>query len=586
MIPSVFLKTEPYIYLIRTYNYLEFNNLIIFFVAEKPNMIKTGEILRRDDGNYCFSCNHCDAYFDVIHEIIDHMDRILDHGKVHQKIKSKSDSLSYTEFVDVSVPIDVKCEIVDDYVNDIIPEDDKDWDYMNDLNDNTPLAEQNIIGIKLLNIKCDADEGQQVEIINTSTSLRKPNGQKRQTISVKSINKFQCCFQIREDKNDQDDYIKCCWCPEKFNDFGLMLDHLTDDHNKKQSDVYSCCQCQLVFKNVNLLSEHILTNHGQDEYEKFHKDMDYEKNSKSIQCAVCQLWTNGTKSFDAHTKQAHQMYRILQCYICGIFKKKPSGLLDHLRVHDRFRKYRCYECDSVEPKITNPNDIRSHKCILCSVWFMNHATMRNHIAEVHGQDQIYDCSICDDYTFKTDLDLKMHCMEIHQIVMDYKCNICSKQCKSIQSLKEHQKSHSMTPNINECNICSAKFRRKDYLIRHIKTHDEIKRDSFNCYICNKTFQSNGYLKNHIKRHTEKKMHQCDVCGNRFLLSGLLRKHMREHKGEIWKCQQCQKEFSNKSKLTAHEKTHVTERNFRCDVGDLFFSSAKARTFILTIFRFA
>lgn len=553
-------------------------------------MIKTGEILRKHDGNYCFSCNHCDTYFDVINEIIDHMNRILEQEGAHQKIKSKLDSLSYTEFVDVSVPVDMKCELVVDYVNEIIAEDDKDWSYVNDLDDTTPLAERISIEKNFLDSirSSNADLEQQADIIISSTCLKNLNGQESQTKSIKSIfNESETGLQSEEDENDQDDYIKCCWCSEKFNDFGLMLNHLTDDHNKKQSDVYSCSQCKIFFKNVKPLSEHILSDHGHDEHEKFQMEIDYQENTKPIECVVCQYMAYGTKSFDAHTKQDHKMYRILQCYICGIFKKKPSGLLDHLKVHDRFRKYRCYECDNVEPPITNPNDKRSHKCVLCNIWFLNHATIRKHITDVHGQDQIYDCSICYDYTFKTDLDLKMHCMDVHKIVMDFKCEICAKHCKSMQSLKEHQKSHSTTSNTNACTICGSKFRRKDYLTRHIKSHSETTKE-FKCYICQKQFQSNGYLKNHIKRHTEKKMHQCDVCGNRFLLAGLLRKHMKEHEGEIWKChkEQCHKEFSNKSKLTAHEKTHVTERNYRCDVGDLYFAFEKGRNFIPTIFRYA
>lgn len=461
----------------------------------------TGEILLRRDGNFCFSCNHCDQLFDVINEIIDHINKVLE-GEAPKL-------LSYTEFVDVSVPVDVKCERVDAIHDD-------------------SEEEKTMVAVK-----------RKLNSIN-DTSKRKQSG------------------------NEYRDSIKCCWCSELFNDFGSVKNHLTDEHNKKSSDVYSCEECQLFFKNMMLLGDHILSTHGADEHEQFRVKSDYQENTKPIQCVVCQLWTNGTKAFDVHTKEAHKMYRILQCYVCGIFKKKPSGLLDHLKVHDRFRKYRCYECDNVEPKITNPNDLRSHKCVLCGVWFLSHATIRNHLNDVHGQDQIYDCAICDDFTFKTEWDLKMHGISVHAVPSQYKCEICSKHCKSLQSLNEHRKSHSTTSNTNVCPICGSKFRRKDYLIRHIKSHSDANK-GFKCYICKKEFQSNGYLKNHIKRHTEKKMQICHVCGNRFLLAGLLRKHMKEHEGEIWKCTQCPKNFSNKSKLTAHEKTHVTERNFRCDV---------------------
>lgn len=534
-------------------------------------MTHTGEILRRRDGNYCFSCNHCDKYFDIIDEIVDHINKVLN-DKADIKVSSKLDLLSYTEFVDVSVPVDVKCELVEDYF---------DAEHYRDaiLDDNIELTEKKNV----------SDNNQSFVPVkrkptaNRDSSKGNDNGHERLMRPVKlDAGKYQ----INLECYDKTDLIKCCWCSEMFNNFGLATNHLTDEHNKKSSDVYSCDKCQLFFKNMNLLSDHILSRHGPDEHQQFRMQIDYQENSKPIQCIVCQLWTNGTKSFDAHTKEAHKMYRILQCYICGIFKKKPSGLLDHLKVHDRFRKYRCYECDNVEPKITNPNDSRSHKCVLCSVWFPSHAYMQKHLSDTHGQDQIYDCTICDDFTFKTEWDLKMHGISVHEIPSEYKCEICSKRCKSLQSFNEHQKNH-LTTSVNVCPICGSIFRRKDYLIRHIKSHSEANKD-FKCYICKKKFQNNGYLKNHIKRHTEKKMHQCHVCGNRFLLAGLLRKHMKEHEGEIWKCTQCPKDFSNKSKLTAHEKTHVTERNFRCDVSPKTNDIINVFTFTikLSAFRFA
>lgn len=477
-------------------------------------MTHTGEILRRRDGNYCFSCYHCDEYFDVIHEIITHLNNVFE----VEIVQSKLDGISSTEFVDATVSIDVNCGLINDGC----------------VIDNNVSSEENIEDYGSVN-----DE----DVVNTNQDCLQRTFLGRK-VSAESNNY----------KVTTTNLIRCCWCSETFNDLGLVQNHLTDDHNKKSSDVYCCEHCHIFFKNLKLLSQHIKSYHGPAEYDKFQMDIDYQENTKPIRCAVCQLWINGTKSFDAHTKEYHKMYRILQCYVCKIFKKKPSGLLDHLKVHDRFRKYRCYECDNVEPKITNPNDLRSHKCVLCGIWFPNHSSIRNHLNDIHGQDQIYDCTICDDFSFKSEWDLQVHGINVH--------------CKSMQSLNAHKKMHSTVSSTNVCPICESKFRRKDYLMRHIKSHNETRSKDFKCYICKKDFQSNGYLKNHIKRHTEKKIHQCHVCGVRFLLAGLLRKHMKEHEGEVWRCTQCQKEFSNKSKLTAHEKTHVTERNFRCDVGVL------------------
>lgn len=503
-------------------------------------MTHTGKIFRRHDGNYCFSCNHCDEYFDIIHEIIAHMNKVLT-NEADPKNQHKLDIESFTEFVDVSVPLDVKDDPIEDSVSDASSDD-----------DNVVVTEEHSVSKTILDNKNSSVPAKRKRTI----IINGERGTKKNPIREAKSSSYELESNLQS--NSRTDLIKCCWCPETFNDFGLVQNHLTDEHNKKSSDAYSCDECQLFFKNLRHSSQHVLSHHGPEKHEIFRLAADYQENTKPIQCIVCELSINGTKAFDAHTKEAHKMYRILQCYVCGIFKKKPSGLLEHLKVHDRFRRYRCYECDSREPKITNPNDLRSHKCVLCSIWFPNHATIRNHLTDVHGQDQIYDCNICDDFTFKTEWELKMHGVNVHEIPSEY---------KSAHHLHVHQRSHSTSSNGNVCPICGSKFRRNDYLMRHIKSHSEADK-AFKCYLCKKAFRSNGYLKNHIKRHTEKKMHQCDVCGNRFLLAGLLRKHMKEHEGEIWKCAQCPKEFSNKSKLTAHEKTHVTERNFRCDVSVL------------------
>lgn len=558
------------VYVRNTFLRHQFNTLIssiLYIFQEDANgFTHTGEILRRRDGSYCFSCNHCHENFDLIQEIIAHIKNAFLGDETSRNGQCKSDIVADTEFVDVKCEPEPNDGCVSDGSSDIAGDDN-----MND-NDVDVIVKPRLKKLILDNENREMPEANKTTAIDTASYMKLSQSTNSETSESQTKRNWNDCETTNTNP------VTCCWCPFTFADLGLLQNHLTDDHNKKSSDVYCCEHCCSVFRNRVLLNEHVLSHHGPEEHEQFRLEMDFQENVKPIECSVCLTWMNGTKAFDAHTKDAHKMYRILQCYVCGIFKKKPSGLLDHLKVHDRFRKYRCYECDNVEPKITNPNDRRSHKCVLCGVWFLNHTTIRNHLASVHGQDQIYDCAICDDFSFKTESDLKLHTDNVHDVWTEFKCKICSKNCKSAQSLNAHKKTHaSKSSSTNICKICGSKFRRKDYLMRHMKSHSDASKD-FKCYICNKEFQSNGYLKNHIKRHTEKKIHQCDVCGVRFLLSGLLRKHMKEHDGEVWKCTQCPKQFSNKSKLTAHEKTHVTERNFHCDVSFIIGSFAIMRLF--------
>lgn len=242
-----------------------------------------------------------------------------DHAKT--TLQSKLDLLSYTEFVDVSMPTDVKFEVIEDYGTEENGDE--------NLDDNIGTSEMVCVREKYLDTSTmpikrkltSVNDGWVEECVPKRS--RKENQKLARTTSYSeniSSNKSTNNSKVEEKRDVQTNLIKCCWCSESFNDFGEVQNHLTDEHNKKPSDVYSCDRCQLFFKNLKLVSEHILSEHGHDEHEQFRTMIDYEENAKPIQCIVCNLWTTGTKAFNGHIKQAHKMYRILQCYVCGIFK--------------------------------------------------------------------------------------------------------------------------------------------------------------------------------------------------------------------------------------------------------------------------
>ena len=96
---------------------------------------------------------------------------------------------------------------------------------------------------------------------------------------------------------------------------------------------------------------------------------------------------------------------------------------------------------------------------------------------------------------------------------------------------------------------------------------------FSCNLCGVTFRQNTGLKKHMMAHEAKKRSfSCNFCDKIFVKHT----HYAEHKQKdhfipmIYSCPICKQEFSDKDKLTLHQKIHVQEK----EKGDLNAANAK------------
>ena len=95
-----------------------------------------------------------------------------------------------------------------------------------------------------------------------------------------------------------------------------------------------------------------------------------------------------------------------------------------------------------------------------------------------------------------------------------------------------------------------------------------------CQFCQKEFKQVSRLRQHEHIHTEDASFKCDVCGKSFTRSDVLCVHKRTHSGDRpFKCDVCGKSFTRSDILCGHKRTHTRDRPFKCDVCGMSFSQS-------------
>jgi uncharacterized Zn-finger protein len=228
-----------------------------------------------------------------------------------------------------------------------------------------------------------------------------------------------------------------------------------------------------------------------------------------------------------------------QCPLCLHYFKNGVILKRHVLRNSCFKQFHCPHC----PKSFRSGDkLENHKnfcekpseCTVCGKSFPTMYRLKQH-SITHSDDRPFPCKSCDK-TFSRLSDVKVH-SRIHTGDRPYKC-------------KE----------------CSLNFITSSNLATHVAVHQDIRR--FHCLMCPKAFKLLQTLKKHEYCHQDRiRAHSCSTCGQSFVEKGNLAMHEKTHNTDkSFKCRDCDKTFGQQSYLNLHiSRSHTKIKPFECNV---------------------
>nr|XP_006819948.1 PREDICTED: zinc finger protein 502-like [Saccoglossus kowalevskii] len=197
-----------------------------------------------------------------------------------------------------------------------------------------------------------------------------------------------------------------------------------------QDKSHNCQQCGKDFAHKRQLYNHLKT----------HREV------KPFKCGECGKRFSQKCHMDCHMT-IHTGEKPYQCIECGRCFAVTYRLKNHMRIHTGEKPYQCTDCgkcfvhssDLSHHKKTHTGE-KPHKCTVCEKGFSRKTSLTEHL-RVHTGEKPYLCEVCNK-RFSYKQNQRSHIARMHANKILWNCSQCTLSFEILTDLEEHKKSHA------------------------------------------------------------------------------------------------------------------------------------------------
>ncbi|KYN14041.1 PREDICTED: zinc finger protein 678 [Trachymyrmex cornetzi] len=387
--------------------------------------------------------------------------------------------------------------------------------------------------------------------------------------SMKLAHKINTCLSVKIKKTDPLPKQLCLTCVEKVNwcdTFDtqcikaeeILSTMLEEKQSFNLSDQFSSNQqsCPLCIKGFMNTCEETLQNT---------KDKELYENDIILESSDEENIFNNAKV----SKESGNHSIILQCLGTKQKYLKCGACMNLYHTEETLDGHKC------KPSVQNTT--KPYKCLVCDKTFTFEERLNFHMQFHKGTKALY-CEICK-MTFGKELKLFYHYKRQHSKEISVSCLQCGKLFENQETLRVHVCVDGKNrPHI--CEVCNKGFFDGYTLKRHIVTH--LPEKPYKCSECSKSFTQKSRLNKHVTSHcivieNNQTVWKCIQCGEAFIScddADIHYKIIHEDKitlieelsiSKLYHCEFCNSHFINADNLKAHQKHHVVERPYKCNM---------------------